>query len=265
MVLHDKPNVTICYKKAIILSFYTFYIHKREQERRKEDIMPEGLSGKFDFSSLKNTLKQEGVKTSQMNSALNRIAFENNVDNIEELDKSQEIQISQSIFESYAIGQAASALQPNKDELLMPYLANSSAIVENDDTNNLPEIYNDDDYEVVDYDDFYSFSSENDKKEAKSDSNKIDFGTFKDKYANSFATQTPLNSDFALQQLFQKADINSDELLDKNELMSALYNPVFNQQKYTEGADNIQTEGQDPFSLGMMDMDMSNDSFNPQG
>ena len=56
------------------------------------------LTGKFNYSSLIRTLKDNGVQNATI--AAKRVGRDNDIDNIKELDKNQEITIAQSIFDN---------------------------------------------------------------------------------------------------------------------------------------------------------------------
>ncbi len=235
--------------------------------------MTSEMSGKFDYSGLRSALKDNGVKTQFLNSAIRRVAKENGIDTPEQIDKSQQIKVSKSIFEIYADKPA--------EETLAPY-TEIDGIIESDKPEKLPEIFNDDDYEVAEYDDYYNFQTptiaatnpieHKEPSKAKNDKNSsLNFEQFKDKYGSTFSdnsTGNTDNQDEFLKQIFNLADVNSNQLLDKSELSGAFYaaqmlkgqgnNFEFRPKEPTE-------EDLDPFNSDMIQTEMSGDSFNPQG
>ena len=56
------------------------------------------LTGKFNYSSLIRTLKANGVQNATL--AAKRVERNNDIENIKEIDKNQEITIAQSIFDN---------------------------------------------------------------------------------------------------------------------------------------------------------------------
>lgn len=279
-----------CYKKAIILKSYTLYI---QQERRKEDTMTADMSGKFDYIGLRRTLKEKGVGAKDLSSALKQVGRDNDIDNIRELDKSEEITIAQSIFNDALSTQstnlyASDGISAVSSEVMFPYIKKDEAlksrriIGDGDSVMDLPEIYNDDEYDVVEYDEFYGFNDNNETNQAEEapegaeendgttqqDENGLSFEAFKEQYGeniaatNVFASESEKNE--ALKKIFNMFDTNSNEFLEQSELTGAFYNSTVNQNKDIEN-DTVPTEGDELLGNGMMDMDMSNDSFNPQG
>lgn len=250
----------------------------------KEDTMAD-LSGKFDYSALRRELKDGGVKNMYMNSALRKVAADNDIDNIKSIDGSEEIKIAQSIFNNALLAQGInSSVDMANNEALLPYtnqdiegIAAGKIMGDGDNVMDLPEIYNDEDYEVVDYDDFYGFpteetSEESETKDSNDKNNKqedeLDFDAFKDKYANSFQTGTIANEaaqNEALKKIFGMLDVDSSDTLSKTELSGAYYSSMFNQERNLNDINSMPQEGQDPLGGDMMNMDMQNDSFNPQG
>lgn len=130
--------------------------------------MTDAISGRFDYNSLKSTLRQKGVKATNMYAALKQVAVDNHIDDIKNLDDKKEIKISESIFNKgqtdnssninpiEAIGNLFFSNPDNQTSFLV-----GAKQINFDDTDKLPEVYNDDDYEVVDYDEFYNFGDNN--------------------------------------------------------------------------------------------------------
>ncbi len=222
--------------------------------------MTSDLTGKFDYSNLKQTLKENGVKTFDIAAALKQIAKENNIDlsELQNLDGTKDVSVDSSIFAQYAPSLQGADEAEADEATLLPYTAKAL-----DDTDEAPEIYNDDDYEVADYDDFYNFEGTAPKEETKEG---LDFKGFKTQYQDSFvATNTIADEgkkEEALKNFFAKLDTNSDELLQQSELSGSYFASLFGHQKYTDTEINSSDE-EDFLGNGMMDMDMSNDSFNP--
>lgn len=232
----------------------------------------ERLTGNFSYYTLKQAVKKKGVKDADLSAALSRIANANNIDDIKNLDGSEKISINTSVFEQYISNNAANPV--NQEEPLAAYNKNSSLLNPDTDINTLPGIYNDDDYDVVDYDEFYGFESEdvdedidnadNAEEENKPKDNiKLDFDDFKDNFEDLFEKEikTSKNKDKALENIFNKFDKNSDSYLDGKELEGAkLLNPYLKNQN---SQDMSSIEGEDGISLTMQ-MDMSGNSFDPQ-
>ena len=124
--------------------------------------MTADLSGKFDYNSLVMMLRNKGVANKDLASATRKIGADNNIDDIKELDKSKDITIDSSIFNNINETNATNPFsEKSESELLKSYGINPE-----EKLTNLPEIYNDSEYEIADYDDYYGFgSSETTNKE----------------------------------------------------------------------------------------------------
>lgn len=265
----------------------------------------DALSGNYDYSSLVRELKNEGVTAANLTGALNQIADDNNISDIKNIDGSEEITINSSVFDQYASETNSTvpmAVPTGTDEVLSAYMIDYE--LEDGSTNvQLPPIYSDDDYEVVDYEDYYNFGSGDEgelpdpsidpdsyaqqyadengitleeakeylaslygdpENNAENSDIQIDFETFKKDYASQFVTNTLLNDDDYLENIFNTFDADSNEYLDAQELSAAYYSAAAAQQKDVNTSTDVSTGGEDLLE-GAMDMDMSGDSFNPQG
>ena len=56
------------------------------------------LSGKFDYNGLKSTLRENGIKTKDLNKAIRQVESDNHIDSIKDADEKQSLTISSSIF-----------------------------------------------------------------------------------------------------------------------------------------------------------------------
>ena len=251
------------------------------------------LTGKFNYTSLIQTLQDNGVNNTT--SAARKVGNDNDIDNIKDIDGTEEITIAQSIFngafQTEEVNGYNSSVQAAQDESLLPYtgsdadaLAMGKVMSDGGGVMELPEIYNDDDYDVVDYDEFYGFEDEDitqtsytdeteettdettsDEEEAADEG--LDFEAFKAQYGSTFVTDTISNqtsSDEILANIFNAFDQDSNDYIDDAELASGLYAFQQGQKKDTDTFDVIQNDGEDLIGDDMMNMDMQNDSFNPQ-
>lgn len=115
------------------------------------------FSDKFTYDSLRNALKQKGIQDSKLMSALSQIADKNDVDNIRDLDGEQNINVDASIFKTFAPLNVNS--QQDKDENLLKSYDEVFANIQDDNVDKLPPVFDADDYDVVDYDDYYAFAN----------------------------------------------------------------------------------------------------------
>ncbi len=251
---------------------------------RKEETMTAELSGKYSYNDLKFELRHYGIKNSDLSSALKKVASDNNIDDIKSLNGDTEITISKSIFEEAQnnIG-AISPFETDQNDVLLPFSAQN--IITKFQTE-MPEIYNDDDYEVVDYEDFYNFqntqntenksqehkNNETENKNDKNDKNeknekKIDYEEFQADYSKQFGINnfSTAQKEDALKKVFSGLDTNSDNFLSQSELSGAYYSSMFNQNKDDENKNLVPDEKDVLMGQDMMSMDMQSDSFNPQG
>jgi len=235
--------------------------------------MTDAISGKFDYASLKRTLKKEGVQGKDMQSALRQVAADNHIDNIKDLDKTKEITIDKSVFSSnesatdpFNIGQ----IQPfgnlfsfNKDAEIQPAVMNI-AIKGDYDVKNMPEVFNADDYEVVDYDDFYTFgaaSNDENDEEASKDGKKSSNDLFiKASELQPYAITNPINMFTQTPDMFNKLP---DALKMNPQILmtDAMFGtPSQSDKNYSTDAN---TDREDLLEGAMsMEFDMSNDAFN---
>lgn len=229
----------------------------------------EGLFGNFTFNSLRSILKEKGIKEKDMSSALNKIAEKNNVDDVLNLNGAKKIEIDESIFNIFNFTPSVeNPYSVNNNNEVLKFLDKDFeeamfSPLQDGERFTLPEVYNDDDYEVVDYDDFYSFKDtdkETDNKEQEEE--KLDFSAFKEKYeeANKNKAATNIN-DKKLKEMFDKIDKNSDSYLDKDELKDAKMS-FLTQKKDNENTNPL--EGEDLLGAYTMESDMSGNAFNPQ-
>ncbi len=236
------------------------------------------LTGNFTYSSLKQTIKNKGIVGQNLSEALKKIAAANGIDDITKIDGSQKITVGESIFEKYASQNQDLSTSDNSD-ILKSYSAsfldafNTNKVLSTD-LNSLPEIFNDDDYDVMDYDDYYDFqnnlnpssgeevSSENKADKANSEDKGLDFEAFSEKYGNIFSDSSNLNSDTQLKQIFNAFDKNSNSYLDNSELKKMnLHGFSTTKEDKQENIPDKEGEGQ---MMPDMETDMSGDSFNPQ-
>jgi len=115
------------------------------------------FSGKFTYDGLRNALKQRGIQDSKLMSALSQIADKNDIDNIRDLDGEQNINVDSSIFNNFAPLNVNS--QQDKDANLLRSYDAVFANIQDDNVDKLPPVFNADDYDVVDYDDYYAFAN----------------------------------------------------------------------------------------------------------
>ncbi len=230
----------------------------------------EGLFGNFTFTTLRNVLKEKGVQDKDMSAALNEIAEKNNIDDIRNLDGNERIKIDGSIF-NFTQGVDNPYASNDNDVLKSVDKDFEEAMFspgKNGENITLPEIYNDDDYEVVDYDDYYSFGGADTETDTdnsnnnKDDKKRLNFNDFKERYeeANKDEAGTTINYK-KLKEMFDKIDKNSDSYLDKKEIKDAKVS-FLTQKKDKE--DTNPMEGEDLLGANMMEMDMSGNAFNPQ-
>ncbi len=241
------------------------------------------LTGNFDYRSLINTLRDNGVQNTT--SAAKKVGRDNDIDNIKDIDGSDEITIAQSIFNNAIQPQGDGSdtqVQGVSNELLLAYtgenaenIAAGKMMGDGDSVMSLPEIYNDDDYDVVDYDEFYGFTSEESteteevsaegENSEESENSGLDFEAFKAQYGGQFATDTITDTaaqEEALKQIFGLIDTDSNDYIDNQELAAMYYTAPVNEQKDYGATED--REGEDLLGGGLMEMDMQNDSFNPQ-
>lgn len=240
------------------------------------------LTGNFNYYSLRQAVKKHGVKESDLNSALKKIADANNIDDITKLDGSEKISVSTSVFAQFINIGITNPFINKPEETLEIYssahsdLLNPNKVISTN-INDLSEVFNDDEYEVVDYDDFYSFNSgdeaqnkdevESKEDNANSQQKGMDFDTFKENYDNIFSSgvaENIKNDDSELKNIFNIFDKNSDSYLDSNELLEASMTSTQNAKSEFEIKNEPNSEGDEKVDLGNMETDMSGDSFNPQ-
>ena len=243
----------------------------------------ERLSGNFSYYTLKQAVKKEGVKEADLSAALKKIAAANNIDDITQLDGSEKISFSTSVFSKYITAENTNQTNPiqNEETLKIYSTANADLLNPNKilstNINSLPAIYNDDEYDVVDYDEFYGFDANNAAPEGQNpplegqnpppppqgenaatnpdneqqDNIKLDFDGFKNQFGSLFENQD-------LENVFNTFDRNSDSYLDGRELEGANLLPPKNQENEFI---NAQPAEEDTMQLDLSGSDMSNDSF----
>ena len=244
----------------------------------------ERLSGNFSYYTLKQAVRKEGVKEADLNAALKKIAAANNIDDITKLDGSEKISFNTSVFGQYITAENTNQTNPIQSEETLEIYSSTNADLLNPNKvfktniNDLPEVYNDDEYDVVDYDDFYGFDANNVTPEGQNpplegqnppppppegqnaatnpnnqqqDDIKLDFDGFKNQYGNLFENQN-------LENIFNTFDKNSDSYLDGRELEGAQLMPPRSQEN--DSLNTIPAE-EDTMQLDLSGSDMSNDSF----
>ena len=77
------------------------------------------LTGKFNYSSLIRTLKDNGVQNATL--AAKRVGRDNDIENIKELDKNQEITIAQSIFDNAYTVDATNPFEVQNQTSMFPF------------------------------------------------------------------------------------------------------------------------------------------------
>ena len=233
----------------------------------------EGLSSHFgSFAAFRNALKNHGIEDRYMNPAIEKIASQNNlsVDELKEIDGSEKIDIAGSIFQTYATAPVQAAQNDNDKDVLKSFFE------VNDDNVKAPEVFNMDEYEVADYDDYYNFGAANQQTQQQSEQKqesplsedtKIDFETFKNDYSQGLVPNGASDDkkEDILKGAFAKFDTNSDSFLDKSELDAArMMTSPFGQEKELGKTNTVPQEGEDLLGANMMQMNMSGESFNPQ-
>lgn len=242
------------------------------------------LTGKFNYSSLIRTLKDNGVQNATV--AAKRVGRDNDIDNIKEIDGSEEIKIAQSIFDNAQTVEATNPFELQNQAAIFPFdnaytekLNAGKIMSDGDSVMQLPEIYNDDEYEVADYEDYYNFGdvaqnpiTEGDVPESFHPADEIDDVKIKNMpYVpgeDDNVTVRELPGTFGQENDVKLRLLNSDYNKDTNdykndaELASGLYSAPITQKKDAESTDAAQSENEDVIKDDMMDMDMQNDSFN---
>ena len=244
----------------------------------------ERLSGNFSYYTLKQAVRKEGVKEADLNAALKKIAAANNIDDITQLDGSEKISFSTSVFSKYITTENTNQTNPIQNEETLEIYSSANADLLNPNKvfktniNDLPEVYNDDEYDVVDYDEFYGFNANNTAPEGQNpplegqnppppppegqnaaansngeqqDNIKLDFDGFKNQFGNLFENQN-------LENVVNTFDRNSDSYLDGRELEGANLLPPKDQEN---NITNSQPTEEDTMKLDLSGSDMSNDSF----
>lgn len=232
--------------------------------------MAADLSGSYDYNALLRTLKDNGVKSKDLMSAAKKVGADNDIDNIKDLDGTKEITISESIFKTVDSANATNPFENKENsEVLKSYAASSQT-----DIKNLPEVFNEDEYDVADYEEFYNFGSQETTNDNAQEQNN---GSNENAKANSqdlaeaisqniqnatIANQMIQNQAF-MEQFGQALGMDTNGMFDQSMLNSALFASMLNQKEQEIETSNSE---EDSLSNGvMMEMDMQNDSFNPQG
>ncbi len=239
------------------------------------------LTGKFNYSSLIRTLKDNGVQAVTL--AAKRVGRDNDIENIKELDKSQEITIAQSIFNNAYTIDATNPFEAQNTDAAFPldnsYLEKLNAgkiMSDGDSVMKLPEIYNDDEYEVADYDDYYTFGQNDETKgvsipENQQMSDKTDYANYKtlphiigeesENEYHALPYTTGIEGNYSEQLL--NNDFNKDvtDYMDDAEMASGLYKAPISQKKDAETLNVATSENEDVINEDALDMDMQNDSF----
>ncbi len=221
--------------------------------------------------ALVSLLKRLGIRQSDMAPAIKEILSYNNINDAKNIDNDR-LNIQQSVFTKYASDNPFEVHETfYKDETLLPYNTEIK-----DDTQKLPEIFNDDDYDVVDYDDYYSFGSNAENTNGVQDSssknttNPLDDSATKeiiDKALEKFKL-TDLVKRYIpkdeVKEIYEKANGDIKKFIEG--IIGAISEHTNEINKNKSGFDDITISDEDNFlTNGSMDMDMQSDSFNPQG
>ena len=239
------------------------------------------LTGKFNYSSLIRTLKDNGVQNATI--AAKRVGRDNDIDNIKELDKNQEITIAQSIFDNAYTVDATNPFEVQNQTAMFPFdssynekLNAGKIMTDGDSVMKLPEIYNDDEYEVADYDDYYTFGQTAEIQNATAPASfhpadevndvKIKnlpyiMGEEGEVTVNEFPATPEQQEEVSLNLLGSEYNKDANDYKNDAELASGLYSAPIAQRKDTESTDVPVPENEDAIKDDMMDMDMQNDSF----
>ncbi len=241
------------------------------------------LTGKFNYSSLIRTLKDNGVQNATV--AAKRVGRDNDIDNIKEIDGSEEIKIAQSIFDNAQTVEATNPFELQNQAAIFPFdnaytekLNAGKIMSDGDSVMQLPEIYNDDEYEVADYEDYYNFGDvaqnpilEGDVPESFhpvdeiNDTRLIKFPFVPGQYGEVTAEKLPFypeqQGEVKLHLYNSGNDKDTNDYKNDAELASGLYSAPITQKKDAESTDAAQSENEDVIKDDMMDMDMQNDSF----
>lgn len=267
------------------------------------------LSGKFDYNGLKNILREKGILNKDLNKAIRQVESDNNIDSIKDADEKQKMVISDSIWnftnpaslstkpeyldEENPFGNVWAKMQTAgtnsaQDSTFSGYngalnneftfnLADNKIIGDGTNLMDMPEpLYDIDEYEAVDYEEFYNFgdeTEETEKTEEKDESKdkadeeeKLDLNTFETKYGGQFASSgvTDTQKQEAMKNIFNKLDANSSGYLEQSELAGAFYSSALSKDKKDTTIESAPLEGDNLLGGEMMEMDMSNDSFSAQ-
>lgn len=239
------------------------------------------LTGKFNYSSLIRTLKDNGVQNATI--AAKRVGRDNDIDNIKELDKNQEITIAQSIFDNAYTVDATNPFEVQNQTAMFPFdssynekLNAGKIMTDGDSVMKLPEIYNDDEYEVADYDDYYtfgqtaeiqnatapaSFHPADEVNEVKIKNLPYIMGEEGEVTVNELPATPEQQEEVSLNLLGSEYNKDANDYKNDAELASGLYSTPITQRKDTESTDVPVPENEDAIKDDMMDMDMQNDSF----
>lgn len=239
------------------------------------------LTGKFNYSSLIRTLKDHGVQNAV--SAAKKVGRDNDIDNIKEIDNSQEITIAQSIFDNAYTVDATNPFDVQNQTAMFPFdssyaekLNAGKIMTDGDSVMKLPEIYNDDEYEVADYDDYYAFGQQAEKQDMIFPKNIQPIDKKDDEVIRTLpyilgeekeGTFTTMPYIIGEEHDYKVVLLNNDYNKDANdykndaELASGLYSTPITQKKDAESTDVIHPENEDIIKDDLMDMDMQNDSF----
>lgn len=239
------------------------------------------LTGKFNYSSLIRTLKDNGVQNATI--AAKRVGRDNDIDNIKELDKNQEITIAQSIFDNAYTVDATNPFEVQNQTVMFPFdssynekLNAGKIMTDGDSVMKLPEIYNDDEYEVADYDDYYTFgqTAEIQNATAPASFHPVDevddvkiknlpyiMGEEGEVTVNELPATPEQQGEVSINLLGSEYNKDANDYKNDAELASGLYSAPITQRKDAESTDVPVPENEDAIKDDMMDMDMQNDSF----
>lgn len=239
------------------------------------------LTGKFNYSSLIRTLKDNGVQAATL--AAKRVGRDNDIENIKELDKNQEITIAQSIFDNAYTVDATNPFEVQNQTAMFPFdssynekLNAGKIMTDGDSVMKLPEIYNDDEYEVADYDDYYTFGQTAEIQNATAPASfhpadevndvKIKnlpyiMGEEGEVTVNELPATPEQQEEVSLNLLGSEYNKDANDYKNDAELASGLYSAPITQRKDAESTDVPVPENEDAIKDDMMDMDMQNDSF----
>lgn len=250
------------------------------------------LTGKFNYSSLIRTLKDNGIQNATITAR--KVGRDNDIDNIKEIDGSQEITIAQSIFNNAFTVDSTNPFEVQNQSAIFPFdnsyaekLNAGKIMTDGDSVIGLPEIYNDDEYEVADYEDYYAFGETGSTQDIATGENfspvdevngteieTLPYIPGKDgetkitnlPYIPEEAGETKLETmpyiiDEQNGAKFGMFNKDANDYKNDAELVSSIYSKPTSQKKEADSTDVTEPENEDAIKDDAMDMNMQNDSF----